>query len=423
MNILIITVLIIITCAAVASSVKLINYLNERKSVDKEKEQMRAQLIQSAKLASIGTLVSSIAHELNNPLTSIIGHSQLLKTVKNNPQKIVDKADVINNASLRMKSIIDHLRTFARKSKNSDWRLLEISRPINNAMGFLKKQLELNGIAVSVSFTDSLSNVSGDMIQLESVFQNLLVNSKDAFEEVKDNRKKLIKISSLVEGETIKIIFEDNAVGMTKNKLNKIFDPFYTTKEAGKGTGLGLSITKNIIDEHKGTILVKSDSGKGTQFIITFPLEKDCELSNLSMHGELPSTISLKKEDQKRAKILIIDDEPEVVELLYECMGEPFDTYTVVDPLKAIELIEEKEFDLILTDLKMPKASGLDVLWQAKKNQPKTPVVIMSGFGKDNKELKYALSQGAKGYIPKPFGDSDELINCLESHIKTSELA
>ena len=297
MNILIITVLIIITCAAVASSVKLINYLNERKSVDKEKEQMRAQLIQSAKLASIGTLVSSIAHELNNPLTSIIGHSQLLKTVKNNPQKIVDKADVINNASLRMKSIIDHLRTFARKSKNSDWRLLEISRPINNAMGFLKKQLELNGIAVSVSFTDSLSNVSGDMIQLESVFQNLLVNSKDAFEEVKDNRKKLIKISSLVEGETIKIIFEDNAVGMTKNKLNKIFDPFYTTKEAGKGTGLGLSITKNIIDEHKGTILVKSDSGKGTQFIITFPLEKDCELSNLSMHGELPSTISLKKEE------------------------------------------------------------------------------------------------------------------------------
>jgi len=423
MNILIITVLIIITCAAVASSVKLINYLNERKSVDKEKEQMRAQLIQSAKLASIGTLVSSIAHELNNPLTSIIGHSQLLKTVKNNPQKIVDKADVINNASLRMKSIIDHLRTFARKSKNSDWRLLEISRPINNAMGFLKKQLELNGIAVSVSFTDSLSNVSGDMIQLESVFQNLLVNSKDAFEEVKDNRKKLIKISSLVEGETIKIIFEDNAVGMTKNKLNKIFDPFYTTKEAGKGTGLGLSITKNIIDEHKGTILVKSDSGKGTQFIITFPLEKDCELSNLSMHGELPSTISLKKEDQKRAKILIIDDEPEVVELLYECMGEPFDTYTVVDPLKAIELIEEKEFDLILTDLKMPKASGLDVLCQANKNQPNTPVVIMSGFGKDNKELKYALSQGAKGYIPKPFGDSDELINCLESHIKTSELA
>ena len=112
-----------------------------------------------------------------------------------------------------------------------------------------------------------------------------------------------------------------------------------------------------------------------------------------------------------------------VIELLYECMGEPFDTYTVVDPLKAIELIEEKEFDLILTDLKMPKASGLDVLWQAKKNQPKTPVVIMSGFGKDNKELKYALSQGAKGYIPKPFGDSDELINCLESHIKTSELA
>ena len=420
MNVLLIIVLIIIACSAIVTSVKLIDYINGRKSVDKEKEQMRAQLIQSAKLASIGTLVSSIAHELNNPLTSIIGHSQLLKTVKNNPQKIVDKADIINNASIRMKSIIDHLRTFARKSKNSDCRLFEISRPINNSLGFLKKQLELSEISVSVSFADSLDNVHGDMIQLESVFQNLLVNSKDAFDEIQDNRKKQIKISSLVERETIKITFEDNGIGMAKDNLDKIFDPFFTTKETGKGTGLGLSITKNIVDEHKGTILVKSDLGKGTKFVITFPLEKDREVNNQPMYKEHSTIVNLKKSHRKRAKILIIDDEPEVVELLYECMGEPFDTCTVVDPTKAIELIEEKVFDLILTDLKMPKVSGLDILLQAQKMQPKTPVIIMSGFGKDNKELKYALSQGAKGYIPKPFGDSDELINCLESHIKSS---
>ena len=231
----------------------------------------QSQLIQSAKLASLGTLSAGVAHELNNPLTSVMGHSILIKEIKDNPEKIIDKANKIYRAATRMKSIIDHLRTFTRESKNEDFKQFPISQPIDNALEFLRNQLKLRDIEIKTIFPGSSGNVLGDSNQLESIFQNLLVNSRDAFEEIQDNRKKKITSLAFVEKGKIEIIYKDNAMGMTEVTQNNIFDPFFTTKEAGKGTGLGMSICKNILDQHKGTISVDSIYGKGTKFKLTLP--------------------------------------------------------------------------------------------------------------------------------------------------------
>ena len=249
----------------------------ERKNMEQEKENVQSQLIQSSKLASIGVLASGIAHELNNPLTTVMGHSQLLKNVKNNPDKVEEKAGKIHFSAQRMKSIVDHLRTYSRESKSEDWQQFAISKPINNALEFLSSQLKLRNISLKISSpddplfssTDQLCRVYGDMTQLESVFQNLLVNSRDAFEEIKDDREKCISIT-LEEEDCIRVVYEDNATGMTKDVMDNIFDPFFTTKETGKGTGLGMSISKNIIEEHKGSIVVESEHGKGSKFTMTF---------------------------------------------------------------------------------------------------------------------------------------------------------
>ena len=246
----------------------------ERKQALNDKDQMQSQLIQSAKLASIGTLASGVAHELNNPLTAVMGYSQLLKIGKDEPAKIEERAEKINRASWRMKKIIDHLRTFARESKNEDWKKFPISKPINYALEFLRTQLEFRGISIKIIFSDSMDQIWGDMNKLESVFQNLLVNSRDSFEELGEGRKKQITISTSCEGETLKVIYSDNALGIPEEAKSNIFDPFFTTKETGKGTGLGLSISKNIVEEHKGSILVESDYGKGTKFTLTFPVDK-----------------------------------------------------------------------------------------------------------------------------------------------------
>jgi len=242
----------------------------ERKNIEKEKENIQMQLIQSAKLASIGILSAGIAHELNNPLTAVMGHSQLLKNVKNDPDKVEEKAEKIHFSARRMKAIIDHLRTYSRASKSKDWQQFAVNEPINNALEFLRSQLKLRNISLRITSPDPVCKVYGDMTQLESVFQNLLVNSRDAFEEVSDDREKYISILTLEEEHTLRVIYEDNAIGMTKDTTDNIFDPFFTTKETGKGTGLGLSITKNIIEEHKGSIVVESQHGKGTKFTLTF---------------------------------------------------------------------------------------------------------------------------------------------------------
>ena len=255
------------------------------------------------------------------------------------------------------------------------------------------------------------------MNQLESIFQNLLLNSRDAFEEIQDDRKKQISIMINIQTETVEVFYQDNATGMKEEVINNIFDPFFTTKEQGKGTGLGLSIVKNIVDDHKGTIGIESECGKGTEFKLTFPLDKkrinDQQGSKSEILTQLPSV----ERNYKNSKILIIDDEPDVVDILSEYLEGYFDIKIVVEPLKALELIEKESFDMIITDMKMPKISGLEILSSTKKYQPKTPVLVMSGFDKKEKDLQYALSHGANDFISKPFGDLDELVMRIENHL------
>ena len=384
--------------------------------------------IQSAKLASIGVLASGVAHELNNPLTTVLGHANLLTTSKNDPAKVEEKAEKIKKAAERMRAIINHLRTFTRESKSTEMRHFDISEPINNALEFLRTQLELQEISINLSLSDSLIPIWGDMTQLESVFQNLLINSRDAFDDVKDNRKKQITITSLVEGKNVIILFEDNATGIPEKIKENIFDPFFTTKETGKGTGLGLSITRNIVDKHNGTISIESNCGKGTKFIIAFPINKNTTENTQSITEETRSqSYSINNNNQSdsinknkdKPKILVIDDEIDVAAIFCEYVEDSFETRMIADPKNAIELIKKEKFDLILTDLKMPKASGLDILNKTKEFQSNTPVVIMSGFSKHDKDLQYALSQGAKDFLPKPFEDPIKIVNFIENYLNS----
>ena len=434
----------------------------ETSRVKLEKDQIQSQLIQSAKLASIGILASGVAHELNNPLTVVMGNTQLIKKLKDDPAKIDEKVDKINHAAVRMKSIIDHLRTFSRESRLSERQQFEILEPINYVLGFLRKQLELQEITINLSMTNSQALVNGDIVQFESVFQNLLINSRDAFDEIKDNRKKQITIKTLVEDDNLKIIFQDNATGIPKNIQDSIFDPFFTTKETGRGTGLGLSIARNIIEDHKGTMLVESEDGKGTIFLIKIPLAKNvtnvkelgkvkkvkkqnesvlsgasqtsntaktgasCSYKNFEDNSVTNITIvdnsnngnsDNKSSADISSKVLIIDDETDVLEIVSQSIERSFDVRTAIDPYEALKTIENQKFDLILTDLKMPKVSGIDILAHSKKCQPETPVIIMSGFSKYDEDIQYALSQGAKGYFSKPFEDANKLINSIQSYI------
>ncbi len=242
-----------------------------RKNVLKEKTQMQAQLVQSAKLATVGTLASGVAHELNNPLAIVKGYADYLLDDPEGMEEAREPLENIVKASLRMRSIVDHLRTFARESKEEERSYFHLVDPIYSTFKFFSTQFSLLEIAHHLEVDDSLL-IYGDVNQMESVFQNLVVNSRDAFKEINDGRAKEIFIVMKVENDQVVTTYKDNATGMDQQILNNLFDPFFTTKETGKGTGLGMSITRNIIEMHRGEISAHSQKGQGTEFVISLPL-------------------------------------------------------------------------------------------------------------------------------------------------------
>lgn len=241
----------------------------------KEKQVIQDQLIQSGKLASLGQMSAGIAHELNNPLFAIMALAQNIQ-MKPHGEKTPLYAEQIVQCTERMNKVIQHLKVFSRKSEDLDFDKIDITTPITEAVNLFAPQLRQESIKVTLKFAESTSPIMclGDSVQLESVFQNLIANSKDAFENIRDDRKKFVSIEANIEGDQIKIIYSDNAGGMSKEVMDKIYDPFFTTKSVGKGTGLGMNLAYEIIKQHAGKIFVSSNLGEGTTFEIFFPIFK-----------------------------------------------------------------------------------------------------------------------------------------------------
>ncbi|MDD4976599.1 MAG: PAS domain-containing protein [Bacteriovorax sp.] len=245
---------------------------------EKKLRETQAQLIQSAKLAALGELSSGLAHELNNPLFLIQGFSANLKEkIEENHQAegyadMIDDANEIYNNCIRMTNLIKHFREFTRLSSD-DFVDVDIHSTIINSLHFFKEQFRLNEIHFELSLNAIEYYVAGVSNRLEQVLVNLLSNSRDSLLEKVMSERRLIHIKTISDGNNIKIIFSDNGIGIDSKNINKITDPFFTTKKVNQGTGLGLSIAHSIIDEVGGAIECKSIINEGAEFEITMPLK------------------------------------------------------------------------------------------------------------------------------------------------------
>ena len=235
-----------------------------------ERKQMEQQLIMSDRLATIGELVSGVAHELNNPLTSILGFSQYIMD-NSAPIEIREPLDIIYSESQRASEIVKNLLTFARKHP-------PVKQPeiINNAIDEVLKlrayEHHVNNIAVKTNYGQNLPEIMIDRFQLQQVFLNIIINAENAM--LTAHNKGTLTISTEKKGNNIVIKFTDDGTGISDKNMPHIFSPFFTTKKADKGTGLGLSICHGIVKEHNGKICATSEYGKGTTFILELPLTK-----------------------------------------------------------------------------------------------------------------------------------------------------
>jgi two-component system NtrC family sensor kinase len=234
-----------------------------------EQVQLQEQLVQSAKLSAIGQMISGVAHELNNPLTTVMGYAQLLlvgeldETVKADLQRIYDDA-------LRAQRIVQDLLTFARQKK-PERSPTDINETLERTLALRAYALEMDSIKLVTEFEEDLPWTMADGYQLQQVFLNIINNSYQAMAQ-QGKAGTLAVRSECIGGNTIRVTFGDTGPGIPDEVLKRIFDPFFTTKDVGMGTGLGLSVSHGIIQEHGGRIWAESDPGQGAVFVVELPV-------------------------------------------------------------------------------------------------------------------------------------------------------
>ncbi len=232
-----------------------------------EKRRLEATIAQSEKLAAVGQLAAGLAHEINNPLTAIIANTQLLQreiTPEDDKRELVD---LIAKAGYRAAQVVRNLLDLARKEQYV-FEPTDINETLRNALSLLHHEFMTRSIALIFEPSEGLPSITGSPDHLQGVWLNLLTNAMDALESNANE----IRVSSSFHGNEIRIIVSDNGKGIPPERLNRIFEPFYTTKAPGRGTGLGLSLCHRVIKQHGGHILVDSQIGVGTKFTVILPV-------------------------------------------------------------------------------------------------------------------------------------------------------
>lgn len=237
-----------------------------------EQAAVEQSLIQSERLLALGEIVAGVAHELNNPLTGILGYSQLLMTADVDVN-IKGKLEHIAEEATRCRRIVQNLLSFARR-REAEKSLQDINQILDQVVALREYQLRVDGIELTVELAPDLPLLLVDPHELQSVFLNIITNAQQALVTM-EGRKRALRVGTRVEDTCIHIRFEDNGPGIPQDKLSKVFDPFFTTKGIGQGTGLGLSVSYGIVQSHGGRILLASTEGEGTTFTVVLPLNSN----------------------------------------------------------------------------------------------------------------------------------------------------
>jgi PAS domain S-box-containing protein len=255
-------------------------FIENLEKANQELKEAQAQLVQSAKMAAVGQLGAGVAHELNNPLGGILGYAQFILEKFKRPEFSVDDfksssryIESIEREAFRCKGIVENLLKFSRRPISIKPEPLDINQSLHETLSIIGHQLKLKNINLILNLQEDLAKVTGITNQLQQVFTNLILNSQQAMQsggELKITTQNIL--DELTKAPTkVRIDFTDTGCGISEENLAHLFEPFFTTKQKEKGTGLGLAVSYQIIQEHKGTLEVTSQVGKGTTVDITLP--------------------------------------------------------------------------------------------------------------------------------------------------------
>ncbi len=378
----------------------------EFEMLDKERNEarMREELFQAQKLEAVGTLAGGIAHDFNNMLQGILGYASLLKMKIPEDDPIQRPLSVIESSAEKAGELTRQLLGFARKGKYVV-EPLNLNALVDDVFRIITRTFD-RAIEITTTLKDNLWIIDGDRSQLEHVLLNLCLNARDAMpsggtlhiETVNvELRKEEIQHPWLQPGRYAAIKVADTGTGINEEVKKHIFEPFFTTKERGRGTGMGLAMVYGVVKNHDGFITVDSEVGAGSSFTIYLPaVEKEARKEEVEERS-LP---------HGKGTILVVDDEDFIRIFARETLEKlGYQVLEASDGLQAVEIYSsrQKEIDLVILDLIMPKMGGDETFRNLKKIDPEVKVLISSGYGIGEQTGEMMRDPCIRGFVQKPY--------------------
>lgn len=372
-----------------------------------ERAQLEQQLRQAEKLSAIGRMVSGVAHELNNPLSVIKGYLELVLAHHHLPDQTRSDLEKAAHESNRAAKLVMNFLSLAREQPFMR-KSVNVNELIQRIVDLRRFDLAVAKTRITLELSTNLPPISADPDQVHQLVVNLMNNALQAMVDL--HQPGLLKIVTRAQNHQVQLLVEDNGPGVPPHLVDKIFEPFFTTKEVGTGTGLGLSIAHTIMSEHKGRIFYQTASIGGAGFVLEFPAANIPGTNGKQAAGHattfLTKPVAPKEpEPAHSGTILVLDDEKSIAEMLAEMLGILGYTPTVCcAPARALELIEGKNFDLVISDFRMPGMNGRQFYEEASRLKPGlSPRIVFLTGDVVNEETQEFLKSIGNPHIAKPF--------------------
>lgn len=376
-----------------------------------EKRRLQEQLLQSEKMSAIGQLIAGVAHDLNNPLASVVGFSDLLGEAADVPPRLAEPLAIIRQEAERASSIVKNLLSFARRQEGE--RQLQSIRPIvESTILLLKNQLMAHKIELTFTAEPGLPEVEVHANQIKQVFVNIINNAAQAIGGTKRSGGRIeIVAKCWLDGVAVSI--SDNGPGMPESVAQHVFEPFYSTKAEGEGTGLGLSICHGIVKEHGGSMTVEPGLGTGATFTVELPGGARARISGpvAAVPAETPAAATPGAEP---LRVLVVDDEPHILHYMQATLESWGHTVVLAsDGSQALKRALTQPFDLIICDLRMPRLGGREMYQTLAQMHPAVAerMVFATGDTVRGDTLQF-LERLGRPFLHKPF-KLDELRRVL----------